>query len=120
MALVCAAMGCPPLRTEPYTGPQLDEQLDAQTQKFLANPEKFHIDRAAKEVHLSSIFKWFGEDFIPTYGTNDKFKPHDEEERAVLNFIQHHLNAEQKEFLLNADYEIEYLDYDWSLNEQAK
>jgi hypothetical protein len=29
-ALVCAAMGCPPLRGEAYTGARLDAQLDDQ------------------------------------------------------------------------------------------
>lgn len=27
-ALVCAAISCPPLRQEPYTGENLDEQLE--------------------------------------------------------------------------------------------
>ena len=30
-ALVCAAVGCPPLRTEAYTGELLEEQLEGQT-----------------------------------------------------------------------------------------
>ncbi len=120
MALVCAARGCPPIRSEPYTGRDLDGQLDDQARQFLANPEKFRIDRAAKEVRLSSIFKWFGEDFVPVYGTDDRFKSHDEEERAVLNFIQRYLEDKDKQFLLNEDYDIKYLDYDWTLNEQTK
>ncbi|MFM7515178.1 MAG: DUF547 domain-containing protein [Cyanobium sp.] len=35
-ALVCAAISCPPLRREAYTGPELDRQLEVQTNRWLA------------------------------------------------------------------------------------
>lgn len=119
MALVCAAMGCPPLRSELYTGDQLDAQLDDQTRKFLANPEKFRIDRDRKKVYLSPIFKWFGEDFVETYGIEKGFSGKKQSERAVLNFIAKYLDEKDREYLSTAEYEVSYLDYDWSLNEQT-
>jgi len=118
LALVCAAMGCPPLRNEPYTGDLLDTQLDDQAYDFLANPRKFNIDREDGVVFLSSIFKWFGEDFIPSFGTNDRFTDHNQAERAVLSYIGTYLNDRDREFLENGDFKIEYLPYEWSLNEQ--
>lgn len=118
MALVCAAMGCPALRNEPYTGDKLATQLDDQTERFLKDPEKFRIDRDDGELYLSSIFKWFGEDFIKTYGTYEKFSKYDEKERAVLNQISKYLEESDQEYLETGDYKIKYLDYDWSLNEQ--
>ncbi len=119
MALVCAAAGCPPLRNEPYSGEHLDHQLDDQTRRFLSNPRKFHIDRAGGRVSLSSIFKWFGEDFVKTYATDEKFAGHKPSERAVLNFISRYVEAADREYLVSARYKITYLDYDWSLNEQG-
>jgi len=118
MALVCAAMGCPPLRNEPYTGDKLDAQLADQTRTFLSNPAKFRIDRENGKVYLSSIFKWFGEDFIPDYAPEMGFSGHDDKERAVLNFIASNRPAQDSDFLRTGTYEIEYLDYDWSLNER--
>ena len=50
MALVCAAIGCPPLRNEPYLGEELDDQLDDQTRRFLANQEKFKIARSRNQL----------------------------------------------------------------------
>jgi len=50
VALVCAAMGCPPLRREPYAGDRLSTQLDDQAKQFFANPKKFRIDRDEKKV----------------------------------------------------------------------
>lgn len=116
-ALVCAAMSCPPLRAEPYTGDTLDAQLDDQMKRFLAHPKKFRIDRTDNTVYLSPIFKWFGKDFVAKYKT-DRFKGHSEVERAVLNVVSQYVAPEDKEYLESADLSIAYLDYDWTLNEQ--
>jgi hypothetical protein len=119
LALVCAAMSCPPLRNEPFFGERLDQQLDDQTRRFLANPKKFRIDRRRGHVHLSSILKWYGDDFIRTYGTEDKFKGQNRKHRAVLNFISRYLDPRDRDYLASAKYRVSYLDYDWSLNEQS-
>ncbi len=119
LALVCAAMGCPPLRNEPFEGARLDEQFAAQASDFLGNSSKFRIDREGKVVHLSAIFDWFGSDFEGTYGTAGEFTDHGDAERAVLNYISRALSDEDRSFLRTGRYKIKYLDYDWSLNEQT-
>ena len=116
-ALVCAAISCPPLRNEPYTGEKLDAQLDDQTRQFLNGPHGFRIDREENKVYLSSIFKWFGEDWKKTYGVNGKFTGNDNE-RAVLNFISKYVSPEDKEYLVKGNYKVDYLNYDWGLNKQ--
>lgn len=118
MALVCAAMGCPPLRGEPYTGERLDPQLEDQTRQFLNNPAKFRIDREGDAVYLSSIFDWFGSDFETKYQTQD-FQHAPSDVRPVLEFVARHLNERDEDYLRNENYRIEFLDYDWSLNEQS-
>jgi len=118
MALVCAAMGCPPLRNAPYSGKKLDAQLDNQAREFIANPQKFRIDKEKQRVYLSSIFKWFGKDFTSKYGTDEAYRGHSPEERAVLNFIGTYLGQSDRRFLQENTYEISYIDYNWSLNEQ--
>lgn len=118
VALVCAAMGCPPLRHEPYRGARLEEQLEDQTRRFLSDPRHFRIDRAAGRVDLSSIFRWYGEDFISRHGTDREFASFDSAERAVLNFLREYLTDEDRRFLETSRLRIGYLDYDWGLNEQ--
>jgi hypothetical protein len=118
VALVCAAMGCPPLRNEPYTGAKLDAQLDDQAVKFLKNPEKLRIDRNNHRVYLSPILDWFGQDFVKTYGTDKDYSEFSGKERAVLNFVSRYLEPADKAFLLKGGFSIEYLKYDWSLNEK--
>lgn len=117
VALVCAAMGCPPLRNEPYTGDRLDDQLEDQSRKFLRNPKKFRIDRGSNTVYLSSIFEWFGGDFSNQYQTNG-FSQADASARPVLEFISRHVGDGDSQYLKKHKYRIDYLDYDWSLNEQ--
>ena len=117
MALVCAAISCPILRRDPYTGENLDAQLEEQTRQFLASPHGLRIDRQENRVYISSIFKWFGEDWKPTYGIDDRFTGN-ANERAVLNFISQYLNEEDREYLAQGNYRLRYLNYDWSLNRQ--
>lgn len=120
VALVCAAMGCPPLRNEPYVGERLDEQLDDQAGKFFANPAKLRVDRDAGRLYLSPIFDWFGEDFVKTYGTDEKFEWYGEVERAVVSFVSRYLSKDDGEYLESRELSIRHLDYDWSLNQQRE
>ncbi|MDX1566052.1 MAG: DUF547 domain-containing protein, partial [Phycisphaeraceae bacterium] len=120
MAINCASIGCPPLLDEPYTGKKLNEQFKSQTRRFLANPSKFRIDRQSAQVYLSPIFKWFGEDFVKSYLPEEGYGSHGKELRAVLNFIAGHLDDSDAAYLRKGDYELEWLDYDWGLNEQPK
>jgi hypothetical protein len=119
MALVCAAKGCPPLRWEPYTGEKLDGQLEDQTVRFLGRDENFVLDREGGRIGLSEVFRWFGDDFVSVYEPRHDFEGRDPGERAALNFVALHLEGPDREFLKDGDYEVDYLDYDWSLNDAA-
>lgn len=116
MAMVCAAIGCPSLRNEPYTGEKLADQLDDQSLKFLLDPSKFRI--RDERAYLSPIFKWFGEDFVESFGQNAEFKYCKNPKRAVLGFVKKYA-VEPFSYTSEVICAIKYLDYDWSLNEQA-
>jgi len=122
VALVCAAMGCPPLRNEPYLASKLDKQLADQAVKFLKNPAKFKIDRGNRAVNLSPIFKWFQRDFTAKYEiSGEKSGPlnkYSKDTKAALNFISKHLSQPDAEYILSGRFRLSYLAYDWSLNEQ--
>lgn len=105
IALVCAAKGWPPLRNEPHVATQLDEQLDGQTKKFLAESAKNRVDARSKTIYLSPIFKWFSSDFEAKSGT-------------VLAFWEAHFPESDRKALAQGDYKIRYTDYDWSFNDQ--
>jgi len=120
MAINCASVGCPPLLDEPYTAAKLDKQLAEQTRRFLANPDKFRINRANGDVYLSPIFKWFGEDFVKTHQPDSGFEGHGTTVRAVLNFVAQHVQRPDSAYLRTGRYDVSYLDYDWSLNEAGR
>ena len=117
-ALVCAALSCPPLRNEPYTGENLDDQLDDQVVQWLEGEHGIAIDQANKTVAISSIFEWFGEDWKPSFGTDDGFTG-SANQKAVLNFISNYLSDEEAAYLESGDYKLNYLYYDWALNRQS-
>lgn len=118
LALVCAAKGCPPLRSEAYVADQLDAQLDDQSRRFLASPSGLRIDRGEKIVYFSSIFKWYGKDFIDRFSPATGFPGLDKTERAVAHFSSGFLSAADGDYLKSGGYSVKYLDYDWSLNEK--
>lgn len=61
-ALVCGSVSCPTLRSEPYTGTELNGQLDRQMQSFLANGASRM--RSDGTLELSRVFLWYGSDFV--------------------------------------------------------
>jgi len=105
-ALVCAAVGCPPLRDEPFVGSRLNEQLDDQTQQFLATTEKNRFNAETNTLHLSPIFKWYDEDFIKPAG-------------SLAAYVKPFLPAAQRDALTEPSQVKErFTKYDWALNEQ--
>ncbi len=122
-AIVCASMSCPDLRREAYTGLRLDRQLQEQTLRFLNNPQKgMHIDRARDRVSISSIFDWFSEDFDCAQAPLQIAARLSAKQSPVVCFIASQLlpSDPRREYLLEADYSLRFLDYDWSLNDQAQ
>jgi hypothetical protein len=117
-ALVCAGKGCPPLRTEAFRGDRLSLQLDDQSRRFLGVPDRFSIDLENKVVRLSSILKWYAADFTGAYAASSSLRGHSAAERAALAYVSQYVSAEDAEFIRTQSYRVEFLDYDWSLNER--
>ena len=104
VAIVCASVSCPDLRKEAYTADKLNEQLDDQLTQFLANSKKgLTVDEKKGYVYVSSIFKWFAEDFEPKGG--------------VRAFIAPYSPKPLQASVKNNKLTVYYLDYDWGLNE---
>ena len=110
-ALVCAAIGCPPLRSEAYTGARLEEQLTDQGRIFLReSPAKNRVDAGKKAVFVSQVFKF--RDYEKDFGGS---------KQAVGKFIARwYADGPEKVLLESGAWSsFEYTDYDWSLNSQA-
>jgi hypothetical protein len=104
-AIVCASRSCPVLRDEAYRGRDLDAQLDEAARAFLRDPARNRYDPASRTLSLSSIFKWFRGDFEAAAGT-------------LPAFVARYVDEPTAEALRRGSVKVEFLDYDWSLNER--
>jgi len=106
-ALVCAAIGCPPLRSEAYTGARLEAQLEDQAALFLVrSPQKNRVDVARRTLYRSQVFSF--SDYMKDFGGS---------EAAVGRFIARYYPAGPARTMLESgDFTVVKTDYDWSLN----
>ncbi|HAL45465.1 MAG: hypothetical protein A2Y12_14405 [Planctomycetes bacterium GWF2_42_9] len=110
-----------PLRAEPYIGKVIDNQLDEQVRNYFSTPNGLQIDQNNNIVRVSPIFrmyKWHEDAFVKAYGTNKLFREREPVERAILNFIKDYVSPANAQYLKQNKYTIEYLKYDWKLNDQ--
>lgn len=99
-ALVCAAVGCPPLRAEAYVAARLDEQLEEQA-RFVHGHETW-FRRRGDEVHLTRLYQWYGGDF-----------------EQVAGHALDHAARYAPDLEVGERPAVRWLDYDWSLNDRA-
>lgn len=103
-ALVCAAVGCPPLRTEAYTGDRVDEQLASQTEYVHSHARWFKFDAERGVVRLTELYKWYGGDF-------EQYAP------SVLDYAARFVPNLKQALESGRRPEIEWINYDWTLND---
>lgn len=109
-ALVCASIGCPALHNNAFTGDRLETMLEKGLVSFLSDNTRNRYHHGEKRFEVSKIFKWYGGDFKERYGSVNQ----------LLNRYGKYLVSSEKElrFAKKAD-DIEFLDYDWNLNDTA-
>jgi len=108
------------LRNEAYRADKLDEQLDEQTRRFLADPRGLKIDHVKKVFFISDIFSWYEEYYVEKYGQVKRFRDRNADVRAYLNFIVDYVSADTAKQLRTKPYPVRSLMYNWHLNEQIK
>ncbi len=91
-AINCAAKSCPPLLNTAFTAANVQNYLEQRTKSFIISKSNV---LAEKNVKISKIFDWYKADFsdIPT-------------------FLSKYSTVK-----VAKDAKIEFLEYDWSLNE---
>lgn len=101
--LVCAAVGCPPLRKEAYTGEKLESQLADQSEYVHSHDRWFVLDKEREELHLTQLYQWYAGDY---------------EQKAPSVVAYAAQFCPELVRLINAGREprVRYLDYSWKLN----
>jgi hypothetical protein len=96
-ALVCAARSCPPLLNRAYRGEDLDQVLDANMKRFVADRFRNPIDDQNKQLRLSRIFDWYAADFGGPEG--------------VVTYVSRVAGRDY------SGYTVSFVDYSWELND---
>lgn len=96
-AINCASVSCPKLRAEAYTADDLEWQLQEQAEAFINDPNRNKVGK--DQVEISKIFSWFKSDFTKN--------------GSLIDFLNRYSKVK-----IDENAEIDYLDYNWSLNEQ--
>lgn len=105
-ALVCAAIGCPPLRNEAYVGSRIEEQLQSQTQYIHQHRTWFQFQPGDSSVKLTQLYNWYGNDFEQSAG-------------SVLRFVATFSAPLKSEMDGGKNLRIDWLEYDWALNSMS-
>ena len=104
--LNCMVRGCPRLPQVPMKADTLEAQLDAAARLFF-NEEPRNVELLPKEkvVRLSSILKFYTEDFVkPKTSAGD-----------LIAYANSHRPADRA---IPADFTVEFIPYDWTLNQK--
>ena len=103
-ALVKPALGSPDLQSSIYQGKDLNNQMDTVVRAFLSNETKgMRLDPANKKIYLSTIFKQYRLEF-----------------GDLTAFIRPYISIDRQiklDEMKAGKIDIEYLDFDWRLND---
>ncbi len=100
-ALNCASIGCPNLADSAYTAENIEQLLTQATLEFINHPRG--VDIEDNKLTVSSIFKWYRDDFVDS-------------EKALPNFLAQFAEPKLQMQLKAYRGKIKYK-YDWALNE---
>ena len=101
-ALNCMVRDCPRLPQQPFTGDDLEAELDAATREFVAKPENVIVDHAARTVTLNEIFGFYEEEYL-----------------AVAPGLLAYVNRYRADHPVPVDYTVEFRPYNWRVNSQS-
>ncbi|MGM0632354.1 MAG: DUF547 domain-containing protein [Pseudomonadota bacterium] len=99
-AVNCASVGCPPLRSVPYTADNLDELLRENTRKAFLTHYQLRVENDT--LFVSSLFDWYEADFLA-------------EADSIRDFIAHYADKALTGQVRGTS-RTEFIDYDWRLN----
>lgn len=93
----CASYSCPKLWNHAFTGSNVNSALTKLTKAYI-NDEKHNI-LSEKKIKISEIFQWYSTDFT--------------KDQTLIEFLNKYSSV-----TINADAKVEYLDYNWNLNDK--
>jgi hypothetical protein len=115
-ALNCASESCPRLPRRAFRGDDLQQVLDAEARRFIGDARNVRIDARRGVVHLSSIFDWYEQDFVTWMESRHPKSP-----PTLLGYVSLYLGDDERaRAAACGDCRVEFIPYDWTLNDQSR
>jgi hypothetical protein len=119
LALGRGAIGGPRLKSEAFTAPRLDSQLQTMASELVTRRDLVWVDIPNGRLSVNPIFSWrepiftksLSERAAPVYATRSPL------ERSVLAMIDPLLVPNESEFLRKNTFRMVFHDFDWKLND---
>jgi hypothetical protein len=114
-AVVCASVGCPMLSRDAFTADALEAQLAGGMRRFLADRSRNRYNPRTRKLEISRIFDWYGKDFEKGHKGFTSVK-------ATMARYADQLadTPEDRAAVRDGKADIDFLDYDWSLNDAKR
>ena len=119
LALARGAVGGPRLKSEAFTAPRLDAQLQTMASELVARRELVHVDIANEQLSVNPLFSW--REAIVTKSLAGRapaaYASRSAIERSVLALIDPLLVPNESAFLRKNTFRMVFHDFDWKLND---
>ena len=112
VAVVCASIGCPMLRNEPFVAQRLDAQLEDAMRRFLSDRSRNRFNGKSRRLEVSRIFDWYGKDFERGHRGYSSVKGTLARYADVLAD-----QPEDRAAIREQRVDVAFLEYDWGLND---
>lgn len=108
-----ASVGSPGLLNEAYVGERLEQQLEVVTKAFLKDRSRNRFSASSERLEVSEILDWYVEDFERGWGGW----------HSLNHFLVQYAdsltdNAHDRMTVASGNFIVQYLDYDWKLNDK--
>jgi hypothetical protein len=103
-AMVCASRSCPPLDRRAFDAGGLPTRLDERMRAWLSRPDLWQFDPSKNLVRAPRYLDWYRADF---------------EHAGIARVLSTYAPPEYRAWLARGGFRLDYLDYDWSLNDRT-
>ncbi len=119
LALARGAVGGPRLKSEAFTAPRLDAQLQTRAGELVARRELVHVDVPNERLSVNPLFSWREAIFTRSLANRAPaaYAGRSAIERSVLTLIDPLLVPSESEFLRKNTFRMVFHDFDWKLND---
>lgn len=112
VAVVCASVGCPMLRREPFEAGRLDAQLEDAMRRFLSDRSRNRYNPQSRRLEVSRIFDWYAGDFERGHRGYTSVKA------TLARYADLLADAPQDRVAIREQkVDVAFLEYDWALND---